>query len=145
MRAGQVARTSGVNIQTLRYYERRGLLKAPPRRPSGYREYAPSAVDVVRFVKRAQTLGFTLDEVESLLELAEGGPSNCAKAREVATQKLAELESKITSLQAMQGSLRRLVATCEMPPEQRECPLLEALAGGDASEPRLSVRAVSQR
>jgi Hg(II)-responsive transcriptional regulator len=131
VRTGQVARQSGVNVQTLRYYERRGLLQAPPRRPSGYREYTSDAVGVVRFVKRAQELGFSLDEVESLLDLAEGGPPNCDKARDLAAEKLAELEGKIASLRAMQGSLRRLVATCAKPRHQRECPLLEALAARD--------------
>jgi DNA-binding transcriptional MerR regulator len=128
VRTGQVARQSGVNIQTLRYYERRGLLQVPPRRPSGYREYAPDAVGIIRFVKRAQELGFSLTEVESLLNLAAGGPANCDPARGLATEKLAELEGKIASLLAMQGSLRQLVATCEKPRHQRECPLLEALA-----------------
>jgi len=138
MRTGQVARQSGVNIQTLRYYERRGLLQAPPRRPSGYREYTSQAVEVVRFVKRAQELGFNLDEVESLLDLAAGGPASCDKARGLATQKLAELDRKITSLRALQGSLRRLVATCERPRAQRDCPLLESLADGDAPARRRS-------
>jgi DNA-binding transcriptional MerR regulator len=122
-----------VNVQTLRYYERRGLLQAPPRRPSGYREYTSQAIAVVRFVKQAQELGFSLDEIEALLDLAAGGPPNCTEARGLATQKLAELEGKIATLRAMQGSLLRLVATCEKPRDQRECPLLEALAAGDKS------------
>jgi DNA-binding transcriptional MerR regulator len=130
MKTGQVARRSGVNIQTLRYYERRGLLQAPPRGPSGYREYTAHAVGIVRFVKGAQELGFSLDEVESLLDLAGGGPPNCDKARALAAQKLAELDEKIHSLRAMQGSLRRLIETCEKPRHQRECPLLEAMAEG---------------
>jgi len=138
MRTGQVARQSGVNIQTLRYYERRGLLQTPPRRPSGYREYTTHAVGVVRFVKRAQELGFSLDEVEALLDLAAGGPASCDKARGLATQKVAELDGKIASLRAMQGSLRRLVATCEKPRDQRECPLLEALVDGDVPARRRS-------
>jgi DNA-binding transcriptional MerR regulator len=127
-----------VNIQTLRYYERRGLLQAPPRQPSGYREYTTHAVGVVRFVKRAQELGFSLDEVESLLDLAAGGPASCDKARGLATEKLAELDGKIVSLRAMQGSLRQLVTTCEKPRDQRECPLLEALADGDVPARRRS-------
>ncbi len=131
MKTGQVAQLSGVNIQTLRYYERRGLLEPPQRRPSGYREYTSEAVDLVRFVKRAQELGFSLDEVETLLLLAAGGPSNCDQARGLAAQKVAELEGKIASLRAMHGSLRRLLATCDKPRHQRECPLLETLAGGD--------------
>ena len=74
MRTAEVAATAGVNVQTLRYYERRGLLPAPERLGSGYRSYTPEAVRVVRFVKRSQQLGFTLDEIGSLLELAAGGP-----------------------------------------------------------------------
>lgn len=140
MRTSQVARQSGVNIQTLRYYERRGLLQRPPRRPSGYREYTTEAVRVVRFVKRAQELGFCLDEVEALLELASGGPANCDAARTLAKQKLDELQQKMVSLRAMQTSLRRLVATCEMPRTERDCPLLEALESDDASTRRRSMR-----
>src|SRR5260370_3188665 len=76
MRTGEVARQTGVNIHTLRYYERRGLLPEPPRRDSGYRLYDDGAVKVVHFIKRAQSLGFSLNEVESLLELAAGGPES---------------------------------------------------------------------
>ena len=131
MRTSQVARQSGVNVQTLRYYERRGLLQPPQSRPSGYRDYTSETVDIVRFVKRAQELGFSLDEVESLLDLADGGPANCEAAQELARQKLRDLDAKIAGLRAMQASLRRLVATCEKPRHERECPLLQALAGGD--------------
>lgn len=132
MKTGQVAQQSGVNVQTLRYYERRGLLPAPPRRSSGYREYPTQAVEVVRFVKRAQELGFSLDEVEALLDLAAGGPPNCDRARDIAVQKLADVEGKIFRLRAIQESLRRLVETCENPRHRRECPLLDALEDGDA-------------
>jgi DNA-binding transcriptional MerR regulator len=75
MRTMQVAQRAGVNAQTLRYYERRGLLPDPPRTASGYRAYGPEAVRIVRFVKRAQELGFSLTEIEVLLHLADGGPS----------------------------------------------------------------------
>ena len=129
MRTGEVAEQAGVNIETLRYYERRGLLQPPSRQPSGYRDYTADAVRIVRFVKRAQELGFTLDEVETLLDLADGGPRGCESARSAASQKLAELDAKARSLRAMQESLRRLIATCEQPRSRRECPLLEALNG----------------
>lgn len=72
MRTGEVAAQANVNIQTLRYYERRGLLPQPPRRESGYRAYGPDAVEIVQFIKRAQALGFSLDDVESLFE-TDGG------------------------------------------------------------------------
>ncbi|MFI1920295.1 MerR family transcriptional regulator [Nocardia sp. NPDC020380] len=80
MRTGELAARAGVNAQTLRYYERRGLPARPPRSPAGYRSYPVEAVEVVRFVKRAQELGFTLEEIEELLELAAGGPEDCGKA-----------------------------------------------------------------
>ena len=131
MRSGEVARDAGVNVETLRYYERRGILQTPERRASGYREYTEEAVGVVRFVKRAQELGFSLDEVETLLTLAAGGPESCDSARALATRKLGELDAKMRSIRAMQESLRRLVATCEMPRSERDCPLLDALGGRD--------------
>lgn len=131
MRSGQVARDAGVNVETLRYYERRGILQTPERRASGYREYSSEAVGVIRFVKRAQELGFSLDEVETLLTLAAGGPESCESARALATRKLSELDAKMRSISAMQESLRRLVATCEMPRSERDCPLLDTLGGRD--------------
>ena len=129
MRTGQVASEAGVNLQTLRYYERRGLLPEPPRRASGYRAYAPDAVRIVRFIKRAKALGFTLDEVESLLDLAAGGPESCDMARELTLRRRAELDRRIADLLAVRASLDRLVATCAMPRGERECPLLRALEG----------------
>lgn len=128
MRTGEVAEAAGVNIQTLRYYERRGLLTEPPRRHSGYRMYASDAVRVVRFVKRAQELGFTLAEVEVLLAMSAGGPENCDAAHDMAMQKLGELGAKIASLKAMRSSLQRLAATCELQRSERECPIIESLA-----------------
>lgn len=127
MRTGQVADQAGVNIQTLRYYERRGLLPTPARRSSGYRVYGPDAVRVVQFVKRAQQLGFTLDEVQSLLHLADGGPDSCDGARHLATDKITDLDQRIAQLTAMRESLQRLVITCERPRTQRECPLLHSI------------------
>ena len=131
MRSGQVARDAGVNIETLRYYERRGILPRPARRASGYRDYTDEAVNVIRFVKRAQELGFSLDEIETLLTLAAGGPESCDSARTLASRKLRELDQKMRSIRAMQDSLRRLVATCAMPRNERDCPLLHALGGRD--------------
>jgi Hg(II)-responsive transcriptional regulator len=127
MRTGEVAAEAGVNIQTLRYYEREGLLPEPPRRESGYRMYGPEAVRIVRFIKRAQELGFSLAEVESLLELAGGGPESCEAARALAEHRMAELEHRIADLTAMHDSLQRLVATCARPRSRRDCPLLESI------------------
>ena len=95
MRTSEVADKAGVNTQTLRYYERRGLLDAPPRTPGGYREYPSSAVSLLRFVERAQQLGFSLGEIDELLSLADGGPDNCDSARALAETHLVELDRKI--------------------------------------------------
>jgi DNA-binding transcriptional MerR regulator len=86
----------------------------------------------VRFIKRAQELGFTLAEVETLLDLAGGGPDSCDKARGLATEKIADLRRRIADLQALQAGLARLVATCELPRGQRECPILHELDSGPA-------------
>lgn len=128
MRTSEVALRAGVNTQTLRYYERRGLLAEPPRSRSGYREYPAGTVGVLVFVKRAQRLGFTLAEIEELLEMTEGGPKACDQARALAQAHVAELDRKIADLRQMRASLRQLVATCDRPRADRSCPLLHALA-----------------
>jgi Hg(II)-responsive transcriptional regulator len=134
MRSSQAAAQAGVNVQTLRYYERCGLLPEPARLDSGYRSYGIEAVRTVRFVKRAQQLGFSLEEIGSLLDLAAGGPDSCDAARSIATEKLAQLERKITDLCAMRDSLRQLAATCDRDRGRRVCPLLDAIAAGGTDE-----------
>ena len=116
-----------MHVETLRYYERRGLLGIPERSPSGYRRYAPDAVRVVKFVKRAKEVGFTLDDVAELLHLAEGGANSCEVARATASSRLEDLDRRIADLTAMRVALDSLIETCERPRERRECPLVEAL------------------
>lgn len=116
-----------MNTQTLRYYERRGLLAAPERTGSGYRQYGPDAVRVVRFVKRAQQLGFTLDDIEELLHLALGGPEGCEDAEAMARGRIAEMQRRIDELTAMRDALSQLVDTCRQPRGQRDCPVLHAI------------------
>lgn len=128
MRTSELAGRAGVNSETLRYYERRGLLKEPPRTYGGYRDYPDAAVDLLRFIKRAQGLGFTLDEVEELLHLDGGGPESCDAARALAEARKADLEARIADLQRMRDSLVDLVATCDLPRPDRRCPLLAAIA-----------------
>ena len=127
MRTGQVAAAAGVNVETLRYYERRGILKEPKRRPSGYREYAPETVRIVRFIKRAQELGFTLDEIEDLLALRDDDTRTCGEVRASARAKVEEIEIKIRHLRAMNRALNVLVASCVDDASTRECPILDAL------------------
>jgi DNA-binding transcriptional MerR regulator len=126
MRTGEVATRAGVNIQTLRYYERRGLLGRPPRTTSGYRRYSDDAVRIVRFVKRAQELGFTLDEAEQLLRLRRVHASRRAPVRALVTAKLADVESKLRQLAAMRAALRQMLSAC-CGDGALECPILEAL------------------
>jgi Hg(II)-responsive transcriptional regulator len=124
VRTSEVAAQAQVNSQTLRYYERRGLLPQPERTHSGYRTYTADAVRVVRFVKRAQQLGFTLDEVEELLHLAEGGPASCEEAKAMARTRIADLQHRIEELAGMRDGLTRLVDTCDQPRAERDCPIL---------------------
>lgn len=127
LRIGDLAARAGVGIQTLRYYERRGLLKEPPRRPSGYREYPPEAVNLVRFIKRAQELGFTLAEVQELVRLREDRRASCADVRARASAKIRDIDGRIRALRAIRGALAKLVASCTRDGSTRECPILEAL------------------
>lgn len=131
MRTKQVADQAGVNIETLRYYERRGLIPQPPRTRGGYRDYPHSAVRVLRFVKRAQVLGFSLAEVESLLELADGGPESCDHARELATAHVLDVDRRIDELQRMRAALIDLLDSCGRPRPNRSCPLLDAIQNPD--------------
>lgn len=124
MRTSEVARRAGVNNETLRYYERRGLLAEPPRTTGGYRDYPPTTVEVLRFIKRAQELGFTLEE---LTGLAAGGPDSCEGARALAEHRRDDLAARIRDLQRMHESLAELVATCDQPRADRRCALLEAI------------------
>jgi DNA-binding transcriptional MerR regulator len=116
-----------VNTQTLRYYERRRILHDPPRSAAGHRDYPESAVAGLRFIKRAQELGFALAEIEELLGLAEGGPESCDAARSLAEAHIAGLEHKIADRQRMRASLAALVDTCQRRRADRSCPLLAAI------------------
>ena len=121
------AAEAGVNVQTIRYYERRGLLPPSARRPSGYRELPDEAVRVVRFIKRAQDLGFSLDEVAELLRLRRS--KDRAKAQAVAGRRLKQIEQKLAELSAMRDALKHLVHTCRGGATPH-CPILEALESG---------------
>jgi len=140
MRTSQVAEKAGVNSETLRYYERRGLLERPPRTPGGYRDYPTSAVELLRFIKRAQELGFTLEEIAELLHLDSGGPDSCQAARALAEARKADLDARIADMRRMSSSLGELIGTCELPRSDRSCPLLEALEDDARDSPTGSAR-----
>jgi len=127
VRTGELAERAGLHVETLRYYERRGLLAPPARSADGYRAYPPDAVRVVRFIKRAQEVGFALDDITELLHLARGGPDACDAAQSLACARLEDLNRRIADLTSMRDALASLIQTCERPPGRRECPLIHAL------------------
>ena len=122
----KLAESAGVSIETIRYYQRRGLLHEPPKPPGGHRRYAPEQARRVRFIKRAQVLGFTLDEVGSLLELDEARA--CADTRVLAAHKLQVIEGKLYGLKAMRKALTALVQQCDVGAKKGGCPIIHALA-----------------
>lgn len=126
MKIGNVAKEAGVRVDTLRYYERRGLIPEPERRGSGYREYPASTAQVIRFIKRAQELGFSLDEIEELLQLREGGRRG--EVRGLAEQKVQDIDEKMSRLKAMRAALTGLITACSCRTGAvPECPIIEAL------------------
>ena len=126
MTIGQVARASGVHVETIRYYQQRGLLPVPPRPSGSVRRYGDDAVARLGFIRRAQDAGFTLKEIAELLRLARR--PNCRGAREIAAQKLSQVESRMADLMRMRAALRELVRQCDAG-RVRACPILESFAG----------------
>jgi MerR family transcriptional regulator, copper efflux regulator len=127
---GQLAQAAGVNLQTVRYYERRGLLPEPSRTASGHRKYGPADVERLRFVRRAQALGFTLREIEDLLELTAGTAVTAAAVRSRVQAKVADLDSRITELQRIRTALTTLAGSCSVHDSLGNCPFLDALNSG---------------
>lgn len=124
MTISSVARAADVNIETIRYYQRRGLLKEPPKPAHGYRQYQQDAVNRVRFIKRAQELGFTLSEIKTLLSLGDG---HCRETHDLAKHKLALIQGRIRDLEAMGAVLNKLVRACETHGDSPGCPIIESL------------------
>jgi len=127
LHSGQLAKTANVNVETLRYYERRGLLPEPPRRESGYRVYPMESVSRVRFIKGAQNLGFTLEEIEELLALRINEKASKTEVRERAQNKVTQIDAKIAALQQMRNALSHLIDQCHGDGPTSECPILEAM------------------
>ncbi len=122
---GTVARKAGVNVETVRYYQRIGLLAEPARPPGGVRRYAEATVARLRFIRRAQQLGFSLDEIRNLLVLNDS--VHCREARSLAALKLAAVDSRIADLRALRKRLRELVAACDAGATSA-CPILDTLS-----------------
>ena len=121
---GRLAREAGVHVETIRYYQRRGLIAEPLRPSRGARRYGPEAGARLRFIKRAQNLGFTLEEVKALLRLGE--TPNCRGARKLAAAKLRLVESRVDDLARMRTALRSLIRQCDSG-ARRNCPIIENL------------------
>jgi Hg(II)-responsive transcriptional regulator len=130
---GQVARGAGVGVETVRFYEREGLVPEPRRRPSGYRQYPADTVRRIRFVQAAKELGFTLKEIRELLTLRVAAGKTCADVKERAVAKLADVDAKLAELHRVRDALAHLADSCSGAGPTSECPLLDALdAQGDA-------------
>jgi MerR family transcriptional regulator, copper efflux regulator len=126
---GQLARRAGVGVETVRFYERQGLLDEPARRESGYRQYPEEAVRRLRFIKRAKGLGFTLKEIAELLALRHDPDGDTADVKRRAETKIADIDARIHDLQRTRAALLKLVHACPGEGPLGDCPILEALEG----------------
>jgi MerR family mercuric resistance operon transcriptional regulator len=124
---GRVARDAGLAIDTVRYYEREGLLERPARTSSGYRQYPADAVARLRFIRQAKELGFTLSEIRELLALKVAPGKSCADVRARAEAKIADIEQRVAQLTRMKRALARLAAACSGRGPTSECPILDAM------------------
>lgn len=124
---GKVARSAGMAIDTVRYYEHEGLLEKPTRSAAGYRQYPPEAVSRLRFIRQAKELGFSLKEIRELLSLRVTPGKSCADVKARAEAKIADVEQRIAQLDRMKRALAKLATACSGRGPTSECPILEAL------------------
>lgn len=124
---GKVARGAGLAIDTVRYYEREGLLQRPARTPAGYRQYSADVVAQLRFIRQAKDLGFSLSEIKELLALRVTPGKSCADVRAHAEYKITDVDRRIASLKRMRGALVKLASACSGKGPVSQCPILEAL------------------
>jgi len=129
---GRLAKQAGVNLETVRFYERRGLLPTPPRSASGYRLFPAETARRLKFIRRAQELGFSLAEITELLSLRVSRRTTSAAIRARAEAKIADIEAKMRSLESMKKTLRKLTKVCDRCAPLAECPILESLDREDA-------------
>lgn len=127
---GSLAEASGVGVETVRFYQRSGLLAEPTRPESGFRTYSQSDVQRIRFIKRAQTLGFNLENIAELLKL--DGPQACDVTHDLAVEKLHLVEEKIAALRLIQAALQQMVRQCELKHKQGTCPIIQSLTEDQA-------------
>jgi DNA-binding transcriptional MerR regulator len=144
MTSGELAKAAGVSADTLRHYEKKGLLPAPPRRDNRYRVYPPAAVQRVRVIQRALDMGFTLDDLAGVLRQRDAGGVPCGHVRDIAVKRLEELELRVAALAKLRDELRQVVQEwgerlATLPPGQR-AGLLDALAATEAQGQRAKVK-----
>jgi MerR family mercuric resistance operon transcriptional regulator len=130
---GQVARQAGVGVETVRFYERQGLLDTPPRRASGYRQYTPEIVARLHFIRRAKEVGFALKEIRELLSLRVAPETTCGAVKQQAEAKIADIDAKLRDLQRMKMALAQLVEACSGSGPTSQCPILDALESPGAA------------
>lgn len=124
---GKVAGRAGVGIETIRFYEHRGLIEPPPRSAAGYRQYPETIVQRLRFIRRAKELGFSLKEIKELLSLQRNPQTTCADIKQRAELKLADIDQRICDLEKMRNALDSLVSACSTGATSTECPILQGL------------------
>lgn len=125
---GRLAQSAGANLETVRYYERIGLMPPPPRTFGGHRNYAPEHVQRLRFIRRSRELGFGLDAIRRLIALSEPGIEACCEVRDMAQEHVASIDARIADLQRLRGVLRQATANCR-DGETVRCPVIEVLGG----------------
>lgn len=130
MTIGQVAERTDLGVETIRFYERQGLVPEPPRTAAGYRQYPPETVDRLRFIQRAKELGFSLREIQELLNLRLDGGACASDVRERAEAKVHDIEARIRDLERMRTALAELTAACTGQGGSGRCAILDALDGG---------------
>lgn len=128
MTIGQLAQKSDTDPQTVRYYERQGLIAKPIRTTSNYRLYDLDTIDRLTFIKRAKEIGFSLRDIKKLLEMADGEVITCSEVKEFAETRLTKIHSQLSGLKAMEKTLSNLVKQCENSDKISECPILETLS-----------------
>ena len=132
MRIGQLAKEASVGVETVRFYEQKGLMEQPPKPATGgYREYQPESVHRIRFIRSAQQLGFSLSEIVELLELESGNSARCIDVRERAEEKLEDVSIKIENLKSIRKALEMLINACPGKGSARKCSIFEAINSGD--------------
>lgn len=134
MKIGQVAKQSEVGIETIRFYERKGLLAQPPQTYGGFREYSKEAIAKIRFIKRAKDLGFSLSEISELLTLETNPNATCADVRHRAVGKISAIQERVNDLQRMKRALGRLVTSCNGNGPIDNCPIFECFGTSNPKE-----------